>query len=99
MEAREWLMLGIVIVGPLLIAVIVTLWTLEQAIKRNARNRGGKNVRRVAVAADDVGAAAGVGAVSERPSGGGVHGAVDDVGGPSHGSPDGGSTGGAGDAD
>ena len=56
MEMREWLMLAAVIVLPLLIAVVVTLWTLEQAIKRNAKNRGGKNVRRVAVAADDGGA-------------------------------------------
>jgi hypothetical protein len=56
MEMREWLLLGAVIVVPLAIAVVVTLWTLEQAIKRNAKNRGGKKVRRVAVATDDGGA-------------------------------------------
>ena len=52
MGMREWVLLGATIVVPLAVAVVVTLWTLEQAIKRNAKNRGGKQVRRVAAAVE-----------------------------------------------
>lgn len=48
MGTQEWILLALVLVIPLLIAVVVTLWTLEQAIKRNKKNRGGKAVRRAA---------------------------------------------------
>ena len=48
MGTQEWILLALVLVIPLLIAVVVTLWTLEQAIKRNKKNRGGKTVRRAA---------------------------------------------------
>jgi hypothetical protein len=48
MGTQEWILLALVLVVPLLIAVVVTLWTLEQAIKRNKKNRGGKTVRRAA---------------------------------------------------
>ncbi len=39
MGAKEYLLLAIVIVVPLVIAVVVTLWTLEQARLRNKKNR------------------------------------------------------------
>lgn len=44
MSGFEWfLVIVVVILIPLAIAVVVTLWTLEQARKRNPRNRpGGK---------------------------------------------------------
>ena len=48
MGTQEWILLALVLVIPLLIAVVVTLWTLEQAIKRNKKNRGSKTVRRAA---------------------------------------------------
>lgn len=57
MGAQEWLLLGAVIMVPLVIAVIVTLWTLEQAIKRNKRNRPAKAVRRVTAAVTEPAAA------------------------------------------
>jgi hypothetical protein len=53
MGAQEWLLLAVVIAVPLLIAVVVTLWTLEQALKRNAKNRADKKIRRVAEAVAD----------------------------------------------
>ena len=44
MSGFEWfLVIGVVILLPLVLAVVVTLWTLEMARKRNPRNRpGGK---------------------------------------------------------
>jgi uncharacterized membrane protein len=45
---QEWILLSLVLIVPLIIAVVVTLWTLEQAIKRNKKNQRGRNVRRVA---------------------------------------------------
>lgn len=48
MGTQEWILLALVLVIPLLIAIVVTLWTLEQALKRNKKNRGGKTVRRAA---------------------------------------------------
>ena len=48
MGTQEWILLSAVIVVPLLVAVLVTLWTLEQAIKRNRKNQKGRATRRVA---------------------------------------------------
>jgi uncharacterized protein YpmS len=39
MGLQEYLLLAMVIVIPLIIAVMVTLWTLEQARMRNKKNR------------------------------------------------------------
>lgn len=40
MSGTEWLLLVVVVIGlPLLVAVIVTLWTLEMARQRNKKNR------------------------------------------------------------
>jgi hypothetical protein len=39
MGLQEYLLLVLVIVVPLIIAVVVTLWTLEQARLRNKKNR------------------------------------------------------------
>lgn len=41
MSTTEWLLLVVVLVVPLLIAVMVTLWTLEQARLRSRKARGG----------------------------------------------------------
>ena len=46
MGTQEWILLTLVLVIPLLIAIVVTLWTLEQALKRNKKNREDKVVRR-----------------------------------------------------
>jgi cytoskeletal protein RodZ len=46
MGTQEWILLALVLVIPLLIAIVVTLWTLEQALKRNKKNREDKVVRR-----------------------------------------------------
>ncbi|CAN5340789.1 hypothetical protein BH09CHL1_BH09CHL1_24170 [soil metagenome] len=48
MGTQEWILLSLVLIVPLIIAMVVTLWTLEQAIKRNKKNQRGRNVRRVA---------------------------------------------------
>jgi uncharacterized membrane protein YgcG len=47
MGTQEWLLLGVVVLVPLVIAIAVTLWTLEQAIKRNRKNRPDRAARRV----------------------------------------------------
>ena len=39
MGSKEYALLAMVIVVPLVIAVAVTLWTLEQARLRNKKNR------------------------------------------------------------
>ena len=39
MGSKEYLLLAMVILVPLVIAVVVTLWTLEQARLRNKKNR------------------------------------------------------------
>ncbi|MEJ7838099.1 MAG: hypothetical protein WKF81_04740 [Thermomicrobiales bacterium] len=40
MSGTEWFLLIVVVLGiPLLIAVIVTVWTLEMARQRNKKNR------------------------------------------------------------
>jgi hypothetical protein len=39
MGTQEYLLLTMVIVVPLIIAVVVTLWTLEQARLRSKKNR------------------------------------------------------------
>ena len=40
MSTFEWFLLIVVVIGvPLIVAVVVTLWTLEQARKRQRRNR------------------------------------------------------------
>lgn len=54
MGTQEWLLLALVLIVPLIIAVVVTLWTLEQAIKRNKKNQTGRKVRRVAEPVTDV---------------------------------------------
>ncbi len=38
-SGTEWLLLVIVIVVPLILAIIVTKWTLDQALKRQRKNR------------------------------------------------------------
>jgi uncharacterized membrane protein YwzB len=48
MGTQEWLLLAAVLIVPLLVAIAVTLWTLEQAIKRNRKNQKGRTTRRVA---------------------------------------------------
>jgi len=35
----EWLLLIVVILVPLILAVMVTKWTLDQALKRSRKNR------------------------------------------------------------
>jgi len=35
----EWLLLIVVILVPLIVAVMVTKWTLDQALKRSRKNR------------------------------------------------------------
>ena len=43
MTTFEWFLLIVVVVGvPLVVAVVVTLWTLEQARQRNRKNRPGE---------------------------------------------------------
>ena len=39
MSTTEWFLLAMVIIIPLIIATGVTLWTLEQALKRNKKYR------------------------------------------------------------
>jgi uncharacterized membrane protein len=39
MGLQEYLLLALVILLPLVIAIVVTLWTLEQARLRNKKNR------------------------------------------------------------
>jgi hypothetical protein len=39
MGLQEYLLLALVILLPLVIAILVTLWTLEQARLRNKKNR------------------------------------------------------------
>ena len=39
MSATEWILVVLVLVIPLIIATGVTLWTLEQALKRNKKYR------------------------------------------------------------
>lgn len=42
MTTFEWFLLIVVVIGvPLVVAVVVTLWTLEQARQRNRKNRPG----------------------------------------------------------
>ena len=42
MTTFEWFLLIVVVLGvPLVVAVVVTLWTLEQARQRNRKNRPG----------------------------------------------------------
>ncbi len=42
MTTFEWFLLIVVVLGvPLVVAVVVTLWTLEQVRQRNRRNRPG----------------------------------------------------------
>jgi len=60
MGTQEWLLLGAVLVVPLVVAIGVTLWTLEQAIKRNRKNQRGRVTRRVSEPVVD-GADSGVG--------------------------------------
>jgi hypothetical protein len=40
-QAREWILTALVIIVPLLIAAVVTLWSLEQARYRPKRRRVG----------------------------------------------------------
>ncbi|MCC6944344.1 MAG: hypothetical protein IT335_07180 [Thermomicrobiales bacterium] len=39
MSTTEWFLLAMVLVVPLIVATGVTLWTLEQALKRNKKYR------------------------------------------------------------
>ncbi|CAA9567637.1 MAG: hypothetical protein AVDCRST_MAG70-2181 [uncultured Thermomicrobiales bacterium] len=48
MTGFEWFLLVVVVIGlPLLIAVVVTLWTLEQARQRQRKNRGPAGAGRI----------------------------------------------------
>ncbi len=51
MSGTEWLLLVLVIVIPLIIATGVTLWTLEQALKRNKKYRREQEAAKAAKAA------------------------------------------------
>ena len=53
MGTQEWILLALVLVIPLIIAIVVTLWTLEQALKRNKKNREDKAVRRASEPVSD----------------------------------------------
>jgi len=53
MGIQEWILLAVVIIVPLIVAILVTLWTLEQAIKRNRKNQPGRTTRRVAEPVDE----------------------------------------------
>jgi hypothetical protein len=64
MGTQEWLLLGIVLVVPLVVAIAVTLWTLEQAIKRNRKNRPDRVARRVSEPVTDTVAAPASGSTS-----------------------------------
>ena len=39
MTSTEWILVALVILIPALVATGVTLWTLEQALKRSRKNR------------------------------------------------------------
>ena len=73
MSGFEWfLVIVVVILIPLAIAVVVTLWTLEMARRRNPRNRPGGKVsgtkrRAVREPAGDAPAAGGDGGESADP--------------------------------
>jgi hypothetical protein len=45
-QTREWILTALVIVVPLVIAVVVTLWSLEQARYRPKKRRLGAHVPR-----------------------------------------------------
>jgi hypothetical protein len=51
------LLLGVVLVVPLVVAIAVTLWTLEQAIKRNRKNQPDRVARRVSEPVAETGVA------------------------------------------
>jgi uncharacterized membrane protein YgcG len=65
MGTQEWLLLGVVLVVPLVVAITVTLWTLEQAMKRNRKNRPDRSARRVSEPAAEAHVAGG--SVSTSP--------------------------------
>ena len=67
MGAQEWLLLAAVVIVPLLVAIAVTLWTLEQAIKRNRKTQKGRATRRVAEPVIDPPPTAGAGADPIKP--------------------------------
>jgi hypothetical protein len=48
MSTTEWALLALVILIPAIVATGVTLWTLEQALKRNKKNRRQAEVKRSA---------------------------------------------------
>ena len=52
MGSKEYLLLAMVILVPLVIAVVVTLWTLEQARLRSKQNRP-RPVRQADLLSDD----------------------------------------------
>jgi len=74
MSGFEWfLLIVVVILVPLAIAVAVTLWTLEQARRRNPRNRPGGKVsgtKRRAVRSPEVPRQRAEDTVSGRAAGG-----------------------------
>lgn len=69
MGTQEWILLGVVLVLPLIIAIAVTLWTLEQAIKRNRKNRPDRAARRVAEPVADAGPLPATGAAGAAATG------------------------------
>ena len=52
MQTREWLLTAAVIVIPLIIAVAVTLWSLDQVRYRPKKRRPASAAREAAVSAD-----------------------------------------------
>lgn len=56
----EWFLLIVVVIGvPLIVAIVVTLWTIDQARKRKRQNRADAGVgvkRRAALSPEDVAA-------------------------------------------
>ena len=61
MGTREWVLTAAVIVVPLIIAVVVTLWSLEQARYRPKRWRPGRVAQRAAADESAVGKGNGAG--------------------------------------
>ena len=55
MQTREWLLTAAVIVIPLIIAVVVTMWSLDQVRYRPKKRRPASGVAREAAAPADGG--------------------------------------------
>ena len=67
MQSREWFMLALLIVVPLIIAIIVTLWSIKQIAYRPKKQAPPKPVQTGVEAAGSAAAAAGVSAQTASP--------------------------------